>query len=109
MAAIWRIRDRLGRVVVLTDAGWDHIVAEHGDVAATWAEVRSAVEFPDRVMADARFAHRENHYRQIGPWGLSLKGVIGYRPESPLGTWVGEVVTAFRTRRVKREERQLWP
>ena len=109
MAAIWRTRDRQGREVVLTAAGWGHIVAEHGDVAVTWAEVRSTVELLGRVMVGPRFADRECHYRLADSWGLSFKVVIGYRLMLPSGTLIGEVVTAYRTHRVKLEERQLWP
>ena len=111
MAVIKRLRDRAGREVVLTEARWAHILREHNELAGRRAEIRATVELPEFVSADADNAHRENHYRRLGPNEPFLKVVVHYRPVPPQGTWEGEVITAHQvgTRRVKRREQQLWP
>ena len=111
MAEVWRTRDRLGREVALTDAGWNHIVAERKGAPPAPAEIRSAVESPDLVTADPTFPRRENHYRsrRMGRGGRFLKVVVRYQPVPPDGTWAGEVITAYSARRVKPGEEQLWP
>lgn len=82
MEAIWWTQDRLGREVILTTVGRDHIGDRHRQVADRLDEVRSAVEHPDFVT---------------------------YRPVPPQGTWVGEVVTAYRVEERDEQEAQRWP
>ena len=111
MAHVWRTRDRFGREVALTDAGWNHIVAERQGAPPTPDEIREAGESPDGVTADATFPRRENFYRsrQTGRGGRFLKVVVRFQPVPPDGTWAGEVITAHPARRIKPGEDQLWP
>lgn len=109
MAEVWRTRDRIGREVVLTSLRHDHILAEHDDLAPQMDDARLATEQPDFITRDARYPHRENHYRRTLWSQLLVKVVVNYRPVPPQGTWEGEVITAYRARRPKSKEAQLWP
>ena len=40
MAVIWETTDRLGRTVALTDEGWAHIIARHGDLTDFQHEIK---------------------------------------------------------------------
>jgi hypothetical protein len=109
VAEIWRTRDRAGREVVLTSAGLKHIRHRHDDMTRRLDEIRTAIENPDVVTRDLEYRHRENHYGPSSfkpPW---TKVVVQYRPVSPQGTWMGEVITAYPVkRRDPKEERLPW-
>ncbi len=109
MAAIWRIRDRLGREVVLTEMRWQHMRYRHQDMAQRLADVRAVIENPDVVTVDADFGHRQNSYRRFGTSRLFVKVVVHYRPVPPQGMRVGEVITAYTTQRIAAKENALWP
>src|SRR6188472_1528268 len=98
MAEIWRTRDHAAREVVLTSAGLDHILERHDEIADRLDEIRMSIEQPDFVTRDARSHHRENHYRRVAS-GQGLLKVVQYRPVPPQGTWVGEVITAYRVKK----------
>ncbi len=108
-AEIWRTRDRAGRDVVLTEAHWAHIPGEHEDMARWLDDIATALQTPDFVNRDARHPNGENHYRCPTPDEPWTRVVVRYRPVPPQGTWVGEVITAHRTRRIGSEEEHLWP
>jgi hypothetical protein len=109
LAEIWRTRDRAGREVVLTSARLDHILRRHDDMTSRLGEVRTTIEQPDLVTRDVEYRHRENHYGRSSsnqPW---INVVVQYRPVSPQGTWMGEVITAYPVkRRDPKEERLPW-
>ncbi|MDP9366324.1 MAG: hypothetical protein M3Q10_19230 [Chloroflexota bacterium] len=65
-------------------------------------EVRSTIEAADRIVRDANYPDRENHYRRISRPGF-LK-VVAY---DAVGS--GIVITAHRTHGVKTREVHLWP
>lgn len=110
MATIWRVGDREGRRVRLTDDGWAHILERHADeMTGREADVLRTVEAPDLVNADVAHAHREVCYRSFGPGRPMLRVVVHYRPIPPQGTWSGEVITAHPTFRSKRGEPRRWP
>lgn len=109
VAVVWRTRDRLGREVVLTEAGLAHILAKHGDLVGRLDDIRATIEAPDFVNRDARHAYRENHYRRPAPGEPRIKVVVHYRPLPPQGTWRGEVITAHQARQIGAREEQLWP
>lgn len=108
MEIIWEAVDRLGRTVFLTSDAWNHIVAEHRDMVDFQDAVRSAVERADEVRADALRPHRDVHYAKSGIGPLLIKVVVRYYPDETSG-WRGEVVTAYFTRKKKREENPKWP
>jgi hypothetical protein len=109
VAEIWRTRDRAGHEVILASAGLDHILQGHDEIADRLDEVRTTIEQPDFVTRDARYHHRENHYRRMKPGRGLLKVVVQYRPVPPQGTWVGEVITAYRAKKLKSSEVLLEP
>jgi hypothetical protein len=109
VAEIWRTRDRAGREVILASAGLDHILQGHDEIADRLDEVRATIEQPDFVTRDARYHHRENHYRRMASGQGLLKVVVQYRPVPPQGTWVGEVITAYRFKTRKSTEVLLEP
>jgi len=109
VASIWRTRDRLGRAVEFTAEAWDQSVLERTGEPPTIAAIRSAVESPDLVTADADFPRRECHYRWKSTAPLRLKVVVRSFPLPPSGTWVDEVVTAYSDRNAKPQEAPLWP
>lgn len=107
----WRTRDRAGRHVASTGAGWSHIVTRREGVAPDPSEILAAVENPDFVTADADFPRRESYYRRrrSGAGGRYRKVVVRYHPTPPDGTWAGEVITANPTRGGKPGEERLPP
>lgn len=108
MAIIWETVDRLGRPVILTEAGWAHILARHDDMVERRLEIRSAIEFADEIRRDARFARHDVHYAQIRTGPLFIRVVVRYRPDASSGL-IGEVVTAHLTERKKAGEQVRWP
>jgi hypothetical protein len=108
LAVIWEATDRLGRLVVLTDAGWAHILERHGELAARGDEIREAIERAEEIRQDPGYSHRHLHFRRGDPASRRMCVVVHYRPHEPSG-WVGEVITAFRTARRRNEEVLLWP
>ncbi|MGH2617235.1 MAG: hypothetical protein ACRDJC_18535 [Thermomicrobiales bacterium] len=109
MAAIWQTLDRFEREVVFTSARRDHILQRHGDMADRLDEIRIAVEQPDFVTRDRGYSRRKVHYRRTPSGQGWIRVVVNYRPVPPQGTWVGEVITAFRVEDRTIEEAQLWP
>jgi hypothetical protein len=109
LAEIWRTRDHLGRVVILTPAGLDHIRVRHGKFANRMDEVRGVVEHPGFVTRDRHHAHRECFYRRELSGSGFIKVVVHYRPAPPQGTWEGEVITAYHDESPEPKEVALWP
>ena len=108
VAVIWETTGRLGRRVVLTDAGWAHVLDQRIEFAGLEEEVRQAVESADEIRHDAKYAHRDLHYRETGPGLRRLRVVVHYRPSEAFG-WVGEVITAYFTARRSKKEAPRWP
>lgn len=108
MAVIWETTDRLGRTVALTDEGWAHIIARHGDLTDFQHEIKESVDFADELVRDATYAHREIHYRRRLFAPQWLRVVVHYHPTEPSG-WVGSVVTAHLLNIRPRNEVRLWP
>jgi hypothetical protein len=108
VAVIWETVDRLGRRVVLTEAGWAHILDRHDDMVERQLEIRSAIELADEIRRDARFARHDVHYAEVRTGPLFIRVVVRYRPDTSFG-WVGEVVTAHMTGRKKAGELVRWP
>lgn len=67
MAEIWRTHDRLGRDVVFTSAGRDHILRKHCDMASRLNAVRITIEQAAVITRDFKYRRRENHYWQTAP------------------------------------------
>jgi hypothetical protein len=109
MAEVWRVTDRRGREVVLTEDDWRHVVLEHPPMVGREEDVRAAVEQAEMINRDRRRAHRECHYRRPGPDRARLKVVIHYSPVPPQGTWAGRVITAYPVEVIPAKEQQLWP
>jgi hypothetical protein len=105
--ATWRTRDRVGRDIVLTLAGLDHILQEHGDIGDRLDAVRKTIEQPDFVTRDVEYRHRENHYRRTPSKQHWINVVVQYRPVPPQGTWAGEVITAYQVKRPNPREEPL--
>lgn len=111
VAVIWETTDRLGRPVVLTEEGWEHVVAQHQDMMGRQDEIRQAIEFADEVRGDARFPRRDVHYAKSDLGPLSIRVVVRNHPDEPTG-WIGEVVTAHlsdSSKRGKLGEKPRWP
>jgi hypothetical protein len=71
--------------------------------------VQTTVEHSDFITRDREYPHREVHYRRTPSEQGWIRVVVNYRPVPPRGTWVGEVITAFRIDRRDIEEEPLWP
>lgn len=104
----WPIRtvDRLGRLVVLPEGRWRHVLARHGELADARDLVLLAVRSPDLITRDASHADRRCCYLMLGG-ERRLKVVVEYGGES--GGSVGTIVTAYLTDRTPGGEKQLWP
>ncbi len=101
-----RLRDYLGRVVELTDAGWDHIQERHPEMGHRLPQIEAAIAAPIAVTRANRPNRCENHYGIVNDRLLVRVSVI-YRPTHE--GWVGEVLTAHLIRDVVAEEAPLWP
>lgn len=108
MAVFGETTDRLGRKVVLTHSGWDHIVSRHGDMVEHQQQIMEAIEFADEVVRDATYDHREIHYRRRRSSPRWLRVIVHYHPGEPAG-WIGRVVTAHFLNTRPRNEVLLWP
>jgi hypothetical protein len=71
--------------------------------------VRVELEQADAVVRDAVYLHREIHLAALGKPELPVRVVVHDHPVAPDGTWVGEIVTAFRGRPPKAGGMRRWP
>ena len=78
MANIWETVDRLGRPVVLTDTGWSHIRARHGEMLAHLWAIREAIEHADEITQDMTYNHRRVHYRRRSNSPYWLRAIVQY-------------------------------
>ena len=106
--------DPYSRVVVIRRDWWvTHVLDRHPELDGHAEPVQRTIEQPDVVTRDAIYPNGTNFYRMDAlpsHAGKYLKAVVGDDPNSFVGVvFVGEVVTAYPTRRVKRGEQQLWP
>lgn len=108
MAVIWEAIDRLGRPVVLTEAGWAHILDRHKDMVPHLLSIRDAISHADEVTVDAVYSRRNVHYLRSTPTTIAIRVAVNYKPAEPSG-WAGEIITALRSERKKQGERRLWP
>jgi len=86
-----RARDPDGRVVVLTEKAWAHILEGHPDLERSRPAILRVVANPDHRSPDPVYSNRERLYRkEIGPskW---LVVVVEHSDES-------RVITAFGSR-----------
>ncbi len=95
-------------MVVLTEEGWAHVLARHDDMAPFQQAIRVAVEEDNEVFQDGRYPHHDEHYLETDSHHPSLKVVARSHPIAPSG-WIGEVITAVRTRRKGKGDRRIWP
>ena len=106
--------DPFSRVVVARRDWWiAHVLDRHPEVDGHEGAVQRTIEWPDVVTRDAEYPNGVNYYRMDalpGYAGKYLKVAVGYDPDNSVGVVaVGEVVTAYPTRRVKKGEQHLWP
>lgn len=105
---IWETTDRLGRQVVLTDQGWEHILFQHENMANLRDRIRDAVAFADEIVRDRDYAHREIHHRKRDSSLSWIRVIVHYRPRES-SDWIGEVITAHVTSRRDPREAPQWP
>lgn len=86
------VTDPGGLTVTLDSDGWDHIIAEHPELAGSQAAILAAIVQPDHRRPDPRPGRVRLYRRGVGPsrW---LLVVVDYGETPP------RVVTAFGTRR----------
>jgi hypothetical protein len=87
------IRDRDGRVVLLSAERWRHIVSGHPEIEAYEAEVRRAVESPTAILPGREPDEEWLYLEGVGPsrW---LKVVVIFDSAGS-----GRIITAFARRR----------
>ena len=89
--AVWEVTDPSGRRVVLNDAAWEHIVAEHPQIGIDKQDVLAAVAAPTRKIIGRELG--EEWYYLAGPGPTRwLKVVVHYEGRE------GLIVTAFPRR-----------
>jgi hypothetical protein len=93
----------------LTERSLAHLRDKHPEELARLHQARAAIERPDLATRPADYPQRVCYYRAIPGSRLRTKVVVHYRPVAPQGTWIGEVITAYRTDHVGRQEMHLWP
>jgi hypothetical protein len=88
---VWRTRDPDGREVVLTWAGWSHIIRRHPYIGVTPDDIVAIVESPDEHRSKREEAEEWYYGRAIGPsrW---IRVVVHYECGR------GLIVTAFPRR-----------
>lgn len=66
MSTLAETIDPDGRVIVLDEEGWEHILHEHGELASYREEIMATVSSPDHRRIDPR-PERERYYsRDLG-------------------------------------------
>ncbi|RIK25770.1 MAG: hypothetical protein DCC55_40415 [Chloroflexi bacterium] len=100
-ADLFSTTDPLGRTVRLTERCYhDHIVVEHPDLDDP-EEIERSVRLAEQIAQDTIDPQRTVYYRtyQRRPQRWLVKVVVDEQ---------GEVVTAYRVKRMKQEEIILW-
>ena len=107
MADVFRVTDRWGRVIVLTQDQWSsHIVARRAYFSGRASIVADTLTAPAFVNHDKTYPDREAFYRPSPlpyPYGRSLIRVIVH-----FGA-IGEVITAHLIEKPHRKEVRKWP
>lgn len=107
--------DPVGREVIARLGRWeDHIERRHPEIDEHFDAVQQTIESPELITIDPIDARRENFYRRgalPAPYDrIYLKVCVAYGPGNVLGTFqVGEVITAYPTRKIGRGEAQREP
>jgi hypothetical protein len=92
VTVIEQASDPDGQRIVLDQLGWDHVLAEHGEMAPHLADVIEAIKAPDHRRSDPR-PGRERYWRRgLGPSRWLL--VVVDFDSSP-----ARVVTAYGNRK----------
>lgn len=92
--------DPLGRQIELTEACYlDHILVEHPEMSDV-GEIEATIRRPEMIAEDVIDSNRLIYYRTVQrrPQFSMIKVVVEW----------GEVVTAYRVKRLKFGERLLW-
>jgi hypothetical protein len=105
MPVVARWIDYQGRTVELTEERWEHILGRHEDMRNRVDLIGTAVVGASLVVRDSPIRRLEHHYVVLRD-DLRVHVAVIYRPV-PEG-WVGTILTAHLTDRIKRGE-QLWP
>lgn len=91
------------RIILWDDRFYGHI---SGHPSVTVESIQRAIENPDIITRDVKFANRDNYY---------AKGRDPLFPEAYMkvcvqfGSDTGKVITAFPVDRLKPDEEILWP
>jgi hypothetical protein len=108
MSELFRVTDRWGRTIVLTELRWSsHIVAQHSEFAGQSPTiVADTLTAPALVNEDRLYPNREAFYRTSPlppPWdALLIRVVVEFGA-------IGEVVTAHLIKRPHHKETRRWP
>jgi hypothetical protein len=107
MDDIFRVKDRWGRIVVLTEKQWTtHIAAEHPELRDHDFAIAETITAPLLVTHDRIHPNQEVFYRGSPlprhQHALLCKVVVHYGV-------VGVIVTAYLIRRPDRREQRKWP
>jgi hypothetical protein len=107
MDEVFRVTDRWGRVIVLTQLQWSpHVLVRHPDLGGMATVVADALTDPAFVNYDRRYPDRELFYR---PYPLTHpSGRLFVRVIVRFGA-IGEVITAHLIPKPHRKERRKWP
>lgn len=105
--------DPLGRRIEARRARWEaHLRVRHPEVAAQPDAVRLALEAPTEIATDLDNPDGLNYYRPavlLPPHDrLYLKVCISFHRRDRVGP-LGEFVTAYPTKRIRRGEVHQWP
>ena len=104
--------DPLAHLIVAQRRRWDeHIRNRHPEVADQVEAIRATLEIPDYIVSDVDNPDGLNYYRfgVLPPpyHRLYVKVVVSFQQIG--SNVVGEVITAYPTRRIARGEVQRWP
>jgi len=99
---LFRITDRSGRIIRLTQSQWRHI-CEHPEMVSAVEGVRETLEHPDKILkgvVDPQVHYYFRHYKLPGKFLLvAVKYLNGN----------GFIVTAYQTKEYKKKGQLIWP
>jgi len=85
----------------------EHILPQHGEMIGSDPIISSTISHPDVVFQDVDYNNREDYYKNVSPSNKKMKVVVEYT-EDETNTTIGEVVTAFYTKRIKEKSEALY-
>lgn len=96
MSFVFEIVDKTGKIVILTQERWSHIVQHHPDMSDKLEEVKRCLELPTATVPQKYDETKANYYRYQKETGDYLLVIVKYLNGK------GDVRSAFFTQKLTR-------